>query len=366
MEDGPRIIGPERACILDLGAQAGIPGEGPACGASAQLQEELARAVVVAVVEAGEEERERVAERIADPVLVGDRDVAGTEDDRGSGPLEREVEPASPRAALRAVRNVTVDAGLEAGNVRRQVRGAPAQREAADPVVGRHTEAAHAIELDGAAPRGGLDPQHVLRADHPVGRLGPVDPEALDDGVLRAVQAAADVDCVANDPRGRPQIDLAVHRDQIARDDALDDQRRAQDEDRARHGVRSPKRRVPRDEQVAAGEHLIEPLVHARRAGADALYPLRCRGRRRDGGSQQHEERSRDRGKGSHVTGSSRKLARMARPPSLAIDSGWNWTPHTGSVRCRRARISSSQPASSVQAVTSSSGGSVAGSMMSE
>src|SRR5690606_12625904 len=156
VEDGPRIIGPERACILDLGAQAGIPGEGPACGASAQLQEELARAVVVAVVAAGEEERERVAERIADPVLVGDRDVAGTEDDRGSGPLEREVEPASPRAALRAVRNVTVDAGLEAGNVRRQVRGAPAQREAADPVVGRHTEAAHAIELDGAAPRGGL------------------------------------------------------------------------------------------------------------------------------------------------------------------------------------------------------------------
>src|SRR5690606_25775426 len=132
LEDGPRVVRAERTGILDLGAQAGIPGERAARGAAAQLQEELAGAVVVAVVAAREEVRERVAERVADPLLVGDRDVASAQHDRGSGPLEREVEAAAQRAALRAVRDLAVDAGLEAGDVRWQVRGAPAHGEAAD------------------------------------------------------------------------------------------------------------------------------------------------------------------------------------------------------------------------------------------
>src|SRR5690606_16066469 len=157
--------------------------------------------------------------------------VASAQYDRGSGPLEREVEAAAQRAALRAVRDLAVDAGLEAGDVRWQVRGAPAHGEAADAVVGGRAEAAQAVEREGAARLRGLDPQHVRATGHPVGRLGPVDHDALDGGALRAIQAAADVDRIADDPGRWAQEDLAVHGDQVAGDDALDDHRRVQHED---------------------------------------------------------------------------------------------------------------------------------------
>src|SRR5690606_17667359 len=119
VEDGPGVVCPERAGVLDLTAQAGIPRQGPACAAPAHFEVELARAVVVAVIPAGEEERERVAERVADPALVGDGDVAGAEDDRRPGLFERHVQPSSPRAPLRAIREFAVDTRVEAGHVRR-------------------------------------------------------------------------------------------------------------------------------------------------------------------------------------------------------------------------------------------------------
>ena len=51
----------------------------------------------------------------------------------------------------------------------------------------------------------------------------------------------------------------------------------------------------------------------------------------------------------------STKLRRMRRPSPVRIDSGWNWTPCTGSVRWRRPMI---VPSSFVRAVTSSTAGS--------
>ena len=50
-----------------------------------------------------------------------------------------------------------------------------------------------------------------------------------------------------------------------------------------------------------------------------------------------------------------RKLRRMSLPPDVSTDSGWNCTPHTGCVRCRRAWISESS-CSAVATTRSSSG----------
>ena len=50
-----------------------------------------------------------------------------------------------------------------------------------------------------------------------------------------------------------------------------------------------------------------------------------------------------------------RKFARIIRPLSVRMLSGWNWTPQIGKCRCRKPMTSSS----SVHAVTTNSGGSV-------
>ncbi len=63
-----------------------------------------------------------------------------------------------------------------------------------------------------------------------------------------------------------------------------------------------------------------------------------------------------------HHRGASRKLLSIAWPCSVAMDSGWNCTPSTGSVLWRRPMISPS----TVQAVTSRQSGSEARSTASE
>ena len=62
------------------------------------------------------------------------------------------------------------------------------------------------------------------------------------------------------------------------------------------------------------------------------------------------------------ISVSSRKLRNRRLPSTVRIDSGWNCTPHTGSVVCASAMISPS----AVRAVTVSDGGSDAGSTTSE
>src|SRR6185312_10806798 len=56
------------------------------------------------------------------------------------------------------------------------------------------------------------------------------------------------------------------------------------------------------------------------------------------------------------------KLRKRSLPAVVRNDSGWNWTPSTGSVRWRTAMISSS----AVRAVTSRSGGTLVFSITNE
>ena len=58
-----------------------------------------------------------------------------------------------------------------------------------------------------------------------------------------------------------------------------------------------------------------------------------------------------------------RKLASRCGPCGVSTDSGWNWTPSSGSDTWRMPMITRS---TSLIAVTRSSGGSVAGSIASE
>ena len=57
---------------------------------------------------------------------------------------------------------------------------------------------------------------------------------------------------------------------------------------------------------------------------AGSLDPLRVHAAR----GQQEDQDGKEEASQGHV--SARKLRRRSWPDSLAMDSGWNWTPHTG------------------------------------
>ena len=96
----------------------------------------------------------------------------------------------------------------------------------------------------------------------------------------------------------------------------------------------------------------VEPLDLERELGADCdrtaaarpAPPAPCR--RRGGGAASARGRAGASGRGS--------CASSWRPCSVQIDSGWNWTPHSGRVRCATAISTPSL----VQAIGSSSSGS--------
>src|SRR5262249_15326046 len=99
-----------------------------------------------------------------------------------------------------------------------------------------------------------------------------------------------------------------------------------------------------------------EDIIH--RGGHLRLVEILVLDHAGDRVAQRHDRSGRPGGDGSRV----RKFARIRFPSSVRIDSGWNWTPSTKSVRWRTPMISSS----AVHAARSRTGGSAFGSITSE
>ncbi len=239
-----------------------------------------------------------------------------------------------------------------------------AERESVDAVIARNAQAAQAVEDQQRPPRRPDDADLLRRPLHVVRGVRQVHDRSRDGGLLGRDVCTGDVRDAAEYARGWTDEDVRVDDHEVAADDALEANRNAGREDGPRQRVVAAQERIARDERIPGGEEAADPLIRVDVAAADQPHGLRasgCRGRgeqreREDetrAGAREHQERL-------------RKFWTIVRPPSLAIDSGWNWTPQTGRVRWRTAWISSSQPGSSVHAITASSAGRLARSMSRE